>query len=397
MTAEQELFLRILRDWVHGRETKFEPEAVDGAKLYDYAKQQNLLGIVYVQCRACLQKETELFQKLYQGFCSDVFYAVNRRSDFKEISQAFSNAGIAFVPMKGEWLAQFYSASELRSMGDIDLVIHTEDRAATNAIMEEFGFQRKIDNHAVWTYSRDVVVYEIHDHMMYDTLANDFDYRGYFDHVWDYVEPEKGSGFRIRPEFHFLYHMTHTAKHIINLGSGIRPFLDMTLWVCKQKLDWDWIIEELRHLQLLDFTRVCFALCEKWFQVEMPFRSENLSEKFVQEVSEKMFLDGLWGFDNPENVIGASTRALKRSQSPYWLTSLDILRRKLFPSYREIQLIPWYSFVDGRPWLLPVAWIYRCFYCIKNKAEHSKRLLTEPYIKKQEIGRRSAFLKEWGL
>ena len=42
-----------------------------------------------------------------------------------------------------------------------------------------------IDNHAVWTYWIDQFVFEVHDHMFYEQLTNDFDYKGYFDHIWD--------------------------------------------------------------------------------------------------------------------------------------------------------------------------------------------------------------------
>lgn len=66
---------------------------------------------------------------------------------------------------------------------------------------------------------------------------------------------------------------------------------------------------------------------------------------------------------------------------------------KLFPPYGDMQLIPWYSFVDGRPWLLPVAWIYRLFYCLRHKSGHSMALLEEPYTCRREgIKERQAML-----
>lgn len=397
MTGEQKLLIRILADYVHGRISKFDVSSIDEKQFYELIRAQSLLGIFYVQCRDTLSSDSWLRKKLYTGFEDDVFFAVNRQTALEELSAAFRAENIDFVPFKGICVSEYYPAPSLRTMGDMDLAIHTADRQKSDKVMKSLGYVSMVDNHAVWTYRKDVVMYEIHDHIMYDPLANDFDYRAYFDRVWDYTE-QRDEQFYLKPEFHFLYLLAHTAKHIINKGYGIRGFLDLVFFVRGEPdMDWGWLEEQMQELRLLDFAKTCFALCQRWFGVELPLVSGELDEGFFQTVTAKIFRDGLWGHDNEENEVGVSARTVRRTQESYWLTACKMTLKKLFPPYRDMQLIPWYSFVDGRPWLLPAAWIYRFWYCLRHKRKHSGNLLAQPFTKTKEIHARETMIDSWGL
>lgn len=70
---------------------------------------------------------------------------------------------------------------------------------------------------------------------------------------------------------------------------------------------------------------------------------------------------------------------------------------RLFPSYEDMRTIPWYSFLDGHPWMLPLAWVYRYGYCLKHKFTQGKQALTEPYVRKKEIEERCSYISDWGL
>ena len=129
----------------------------------------------------------------------------------------------------------------------------------------------------------------------------------------------------------------------------------------------------------------------------MPLDDLPLDEKFFREVTEKTFRDGTFGLHNEQNEAAHSAKEIRRAEEPYWKTTLALTVKKLFPPYRDMQLIPWYSFVDGRPWLLPVAWVYRWFYTAIHKFRKSRDLLTEPFLKREVIERREAYIRRWGL
>ena len=405
MTKEQSLLLSCLADFCQGRKTQ-EPQGaeadIDTDELYRIAEEQGVDGIVFNQCRTWLGMNGH-FRK---GFLGLVFLSANRTDLLKGIAERFRSKGIRLVCMKGAVFRDSYPVPELRSMGDVDFIIRPEDRDKADRIIRgEMGFSRMIDNHDVWTYWTGDIMFEVHTHMFYEYLANRVDYRSYFDRVWDSAHP--GSAFGIRSdnlsepdeELHLLYLIAHTAKHIINNGAGFRAFLDMVLFIRnnEDKLDWSHIREELGKLELLDFAGTCSAFCRRWFGVELPLKETGITDAFFDRVTEKMFRDGVFGLDNAENLVAKPAKLMKRSGSTYGVSAVRYTINLLFPPYRNMQLIPWYSWVDGKPWLLPAAWVYRWFYCLVHKQERGKDLISGPYKQKEEIQDREQLLREWGL
>ena len=406
MTPEQQFFLDCLRDMFAGRITEKpllseEPDiGLDPAVLYHISEGHSLSGVVYAQCMDWLRADSN-FQ---HSFLSDVALSANRKYLLKEIGTKFLEEGIPFICMKGSIFRDYWPIPELREMGDMDLVIRHRDREKSDQIMMDLGYRKMVDNHAVWTYWMGPFMFELHDVMFYEELANRFDYRKYFQRVWDTAVERPVSGVQLPnmyvPEdnLHFLYLMAHTAKHIINKGSGFRAYLDMIYYCRNQNLDWKYLEKELAELQLLDFTRTCFSLCERWFGVKMPLSQGNLENGFYETVTMKTFHDGIFGLENREENHGASSaKAIKRAHLPYWLRAVTLSIQRLFPPYSVMQLTPWYSWIDGKPWLLPAAWVYRWCYVIAHKRNEGMALLKEPFTEKDIIEKRESLISDWGL
>lgn len=134
-------------------------------------------------------------------------------------------------------------------------------------------------------------------------------------------------------------------------------------------MNWVWITQQLEKLELLTFTQTCFSLCEKWFGVTMPISSCPLDETFYLSATRKVFEDGIFGHINQQNVTASVVKQIHRSSRPRILVLLGNTWKKIFPPYWDMRQIPWYSFVVGKPYLMPVAWIYRFFYCLVPQAQ----------------------------
>ena len=324
---------------------------------------------------------------------------MNGRAALRMIADEFEKSGIPYLPFKGEPIRKYYPNPELRTMGDIDVLIQTKDRKPTDEIMHRLGYRKFVDNHAVWTYLKPNLMFEIHDVMFYEHLSNSIDYREYFSHVWETAILAEGeNGYVPEPNRHFIYLICHMAKHIINKGIGFRAFLDLVFMSQKeQQLNWDWIAAELERLELLDFAKTCFALCERWFHVTMPFSTAGLEEAFFENTTAKMFRDGTFGLQNEQNEAAYFAKEIRRYDQSYWRTAISLTWKRLFPPYEDMQLIPWYRFVDGRPWLMPVAWVYRWIYTATHKFKDSRELFMKPFIKRKLIEKREKFIDDWKL
>ncbi len=400
-SPEEQFFLQVLRDHVHGRDTAPPPDGLNWDRLARLAHSQQVSGIVYVQCRAWLRDSEAVRTQLHEEFYSAVYYAVSRREDIRALETAFTAADIPFLLVKGAEVQSCYPVPQLRTMGDTDVLIHPRDRARADALLKAQGYTCTVECPAVWSYRRGPVKYEVHDHMIYEPVIGDVDYAAYFERAWEHVRPlADSSRVQLDESCHFLYLITHTAKHLVNKGYGFRPFLDL-VFLCRsagERMDWTWIAQELRALRLERFAQVCAGLCERWFAVRLPMEKAEIRADFFRSATEKMLRDGIFGQENSEeNQVAAVTKALRRAALPYPLFAARLTVQRLFPSYRDMREIPWYAFVDGRPWLLPAAWVYRFGYVLRHKSARGRAVLTQPLTEKKQMEQRGRALSEWGL
>lgn len=387
MTAEERYFLNVISDYIKGDSTALD-ESIDLKALEKTAKSQSMAGIVYAQCKEFLTIGSG-FEECFSG---NVFSYVCNSEDFKELKSTFAEAGIDMLTFKGLELAKYHPVPQLRTMGDIDLLIHPADRKKAHELMLSLGYECKNTGDAVWTYTRDVVKVEIHEHMIYEKLSGDFDYEQYFDGAWD--SAKDGS---LDPNVQFLFLATHTAKHMLNCGSGFRPFLDMVFMAKSGELDWQFICAELKKLELLRFVKVSFAMCKRWFGIKPPVECEDVSEEFFADATEKMFSDGLFGFDNKKNANAHMAKDLKRKENLGWLAMLDVMLRKLFPKENTLAHLKFYSFLFRHRILRPIAWIYRFIYSAATRFVPSMKTLFYPVTRRKEIKMRHKFMENWGL
>ena len=401
MTKNEKIFLKILGDYLQENTTSGNIlKEADLQQLVTMARSPGVSAIMWKQIGKDIRKSSsEQADVLHSYFLFEVFRSVCQLNDLQEVEQAMNKAGIPYLLMKGSRLKYYYPDIHCRSMSDIDIVIKAKDRQASDQVMHTLGFRSEIASDEVWVYEKDVTTYELHDHMMYDTLANNFDYRSHFDRVWDHVSRDKDGNDQIDEEFHFLFMVVHLAKHMINEGIGIRAFMDLVAFVrkCDPSIDWNQIAQELDKMELLQFTKTCFALCRQWFGIDMPLIKGSLDREFFENASKKILTDGVFGHGKNDNDTGFAAKTFRKSSYPYWLQTVITTIRVVFPSYHNMRLIPWYSFVDGRPWLLPVAWIYRFFYCLFHKLSHSMKTLLQPIVKKEQIQKRQEMYDDWGL
>lgn len=403
LSAEKKFIIKCLRDYCSHRKTEKPEEKLDFAEVLKLTNDQSVTALVYRQCESWMNYGF-MNNSFRNAVMQEGYFAVNRTSILKEFTGYMEDRKIPFICMKGSIFRDYYDIPEIRSMGDIDIVVRQEDKEAVDEIfLNDMKFEKFVDNHAVWSYYVTPIEFEVHNHMFYEHLTSDFDYIKFFDQIFEHKK--HGKVFGIESDYlyipdenwHFLYLMTHTAKHIVNKGSGFRAYVDMVMMCRKCNLDWEWLEKQLDEMKLLQFTKTCFALCEKWFDVTMPLSHDKLDRKFFESITEKTFHDGTFGLANEENEGAHSAKEITRDNKGYWFPAIKLTIYNLFPPYRDMVLVPWYSFLKGRPWLLPFAWVYKWIYCLFHKPAHSWKKLTEPLIKKKTIEKRENYIKDWGL
>ena len=116
-------------------------QALDIPALWQCAVQQNLLPILaYQNKRRRLFPDAAVNQRLDAILYGTVAGNINRCIDFETLSAHLTSQGIAHMPVKGYYLRKLYPLPELRTFGDIDVLIHSADREKTDRLMNSLGY-----------------------------------------------------------------------------------------------------------------------------------------------------------------------------------------------------------------------------------------------------------------
>ena len=388
MTLEQKFFLTVLKDHLHEKETE-KIEGIDYKKLFGISFSHRMTSIVYYQCK-------DIIPEKYIGKYRSVFFihlaTFSRREELIEkIKEAFNNYQIKYAIVKGPFAAKYYPVKEIREMGDLDIVVENETTAGR--ALESFGMER-IPNTGTQEieYKYKDLQIEIRGTLVYKgTVIGEDKFDNFFDTIWEYVR-----GGELDESFHFLVLVRHLRKHMANGGVGFRLFYDLATQIkFNDSLDWNWIEEKLKELKIDEFAGKCFAFIDKWFDVKAPILPIKLSDDFYNESTEIIFENGIFGFGNADNDGAFEANKIMTEKHPK-LAMIKNATALAFPPYETLRKK--YDFVDGRPFLLPVAWVYRIVDSLsKGKGSDGMKSIESEFVSQEKIEERKELYKKWGL
>ena len=392
MTLEYSFFVNLLSDHVNKRKTSCPSETIDWVQVLYFAQIQQVEGIVFHQCKAFLPEDIK--NSLQDKYYSSIVVYAKREYLAKELLKSLREKSINAFIVKGFPVASYYPLPPLRTMGDTDIVVHSEDRNRVHVLLLEQGYISESNfEDREWIYYKDKFELELHDQLIYSEAINRRSHEALLMKFWDFVHNGE-----LDWNYHFIYLILHLRKHLMNCGVGFRQFMDVAV-VAKNKveLDWKWIEDQLVNLDLIAFSKIVFALNERWFDVKTPIQTQTLDEPFFEIATKQVFNNGVYGFDNEENEYNLAVNNARKGKSAK-ASMFASAARKFFPRYSEMVSVPKYSFIKGKRWLLPFAWIYRfCNNSDRKSLSDKMSVVKSSFVSKETIEKREEYLKLWGL
>ncbi|MBQ2854015.1 MAG: nucleotidyltransferase family protein [Oscillospiraceae bacterium] len=360
METECRYLLHLLGAYIRKETPEISADA-DWQKLIQLAQIHSVTGILgYMTMKHPICPDAQAAAFLRSGCRNTVARFAQRSIQAEALSKTLEQAGIDHILMKGYVLRELYPVPELRTFNDIDIVIRPADRQRSDELMVSMGFQRHTDWEPVYSYFRGNELYEIHTEIMEVDVSDRADYKGYFRNMWEHAEPVSPHSFRFTPEFHFLYLLTHIAKHVHGSGAGIRMYMDVAVFVQHygKRLDWTWIREQLRLLKLEAFAGTVLTAAESWFGVSCPMEHGTPDQEVMEQFLAFTMEAGTFGHHNRDEAL----TALKHGGQAEPVSRLHHLLRETFPKAQTIESR--YTYLQDKPWLLPAAWVHRL---VKNR------------------------------
>ena len=392
MVNEEFLFIRTISDFLAETRTKLDEE-VNWNTILRLAQAHQVQGIIYYQCKDCLPED--LRKSMEDTYWATTYYYANRKTMLREISTAFRQAGISFFCVKGYEVAQCYPVPALRTMGDCDIVVHSEDVPRTIRMLQALGY-KGLDSVTLqqWECDKNGLHFEVHSKLIQEGEYATFNQTQFFNNYDSYLKDDI-----LDPSFHFLFLLMHLRKHFLNRGAGIRHFVDLAAMIKNnESLNWKWIEEKLVFLDLQRFAYVCFALVERWFTITAPVDYSDVDDGFVDQITIKILNDGVFGFENKDNKLENARTALLITRGPLWLRRIRLIMQSVFLNYEIMRGYSGCEFVDGKPWLLPFAWAKRFIILIKGRDRSNVvNVINNIMIPEEELYNREEILKKIGL
>lgn len=331
---------------VNEKECELRPDEIDLDGLYSLAQKHVLCSAVAFALESAGIEDRRFTQTKLKAKRKIGLFDIERVKLFDKLNEA----GIRYLPLKGIVMKDFYPRYGMREMSDNDILCDSSKMAEVRRIMESLGYiceyysERNHD-----TYQKPPTLeFEMHHSLFW---ADDVPELGsYYANVFDRLVHKGGCEYAFTDEDFYVYIVAHTYKHFSHNGTGLRPLLDLYVYLhTHPALDFDSIERELESLRLLRFEQRSRDLSVKLFSLQ------KLSDVDTELLS--LFLNtSLYG-------------SVRQGEYNYLTRRLDgrdnkSAKAKLF--FDEVflhgdELNKRYPFFAKHKWLLPVLYAYRPF------------------------------------
>ena len=273
-----------------------------------------------------------------------------------EIKSVFNEIKTDFLIVKGSEISSYYPIKELRTSGDIDIIVRCVDYERLVSFFEnKCSFET--DKYSGYTHKNDTVMFYLSDVLIEIHKGADLQ-NDYFHDIFDVAIKENDYEYSLSLFDNLMYVFLHLVKHIADRGAGIRMLMDL-----------DVLIRNIENFSEEKF----YAECEKAGELKYAqILLSVLSKAFKTPVRDVIGIDNNSYYDNMIDIMldGGSFGYFVQSTGFYHYyvnndTNKDVtgfskfkaIIRYVFPPFEYVRGYREYS--AKHPFLTPLAYFAR--------------------------------------
>lgn len=361
-------------------------DAMNWQSLFQVANRHSLANLVYYGIKDLpeeLKPNQEMYENIYLQAMQEAAKSCNQIEAAKEVLEAFEKNGLSVLAVKGICTKQHYPQTDMRTMGDIDILYRVSEQEKVKKVMRQLGYRMSMEGRKHDHYIREPFVsFEMHREL----VASDSVYSSYYKNIWNKLRVKKGCRFiyEMSREDEYLYTIVHLAEHFKKGGIGIRFVMDIYVFDCMKDMNWNYIETELKKLELWEFYQNISWLAKSWFaayEMDIPQEKKGILEK----LSTYVVLNATYGTQENEAALSVAKDG-----------RLQYLLRTVFPDLKNMQsMFPW---LEKWPILLPYSWVLRGVRSVIYRRKNIKIHLNQYRYGNKEYGEElKSFFKTCGL
>jgi len=316
---------------------------------------------------------------VYELFRKDYYELIRKDTLQKDavdtIHAMFTQEKIAHVFLKGTFLKTLYPKTFMRSMGDIDILVHDTDMSKIHELLPQKGFLNWInsDSHDCFHLGNQVFV-EIHP-----ILETSFDskYMTFAENPWRYALEVTPHHFQFQDDYHVCYLLYHMIKHLSSSGLGLRNILDIGIFLYKRKPDSVGLLEMTEKFGMTKFFQNMVYLNQLYFDfpgLESYLKDYQIDDSLADEMLDFVITSGIHGRGSEHNQFESKIAKTQLTSKSDTAGRRKATLSLLFPS--QSQLAHDYPYVKRSVLLLPIAWVHRAIRRFSKRPKHTLRKLT---------------------
>lgn len=385
----ENIILEIISAFIHNRKPCLNTNLDEHKLFYTFYIQGLLPVLAYMNKKWDIITDANIKKDLVECYYQAIAESFNKANMFEFISQKLSENKISHMPVKGWYIRNLYPIPELRTFGDIDILINKQDRQKAHEIFIKNGYSIKDNWEPTYSYDKGLLRCEVHTELMDSDIGKGEQVISCFSNALDTAERELGERFSPQKELHLIYLFCHLAKHLYGGGAGIRMYLDIALFLKANftTLDFDKINSDFKELKLDHFFKTITLTCSEWFQIDLPFEITDVTSESIEALKEYTFGADLFGKTRDKSIISLRNNETNSKGS--------VLKDTLFPSSEKIE--ERYKFIKGRKYLLPLAWAVRSFVNIKEIPQKLSFVKKVSNADMDSVNEYDKFISEIGL
>lgn len=363
MNEIQSYIIKNLNYSLRGKKTDIQLNTnINWNELVEECQQHQISSLVYsgIPKKSLKNIDNDILEKWKRETFMSGAYQINHIKQISGVLSIFNTNNIPVIALKGLVVRDLYPKSELRTMGDADILVHEKDLDKVSSILTGIGYVEHSRNAFHIEFCKENSYIEVHW-----TLANETMFDGiaeFKNELWERaIEVNVGDSTALSmcDEDLLLHLCIHMAKHFINGGFGIRQVCDVML-VVEQRwkfIDWNSFIIKAKRSRIDKFTMSIFAICNKLFEMSIPDELENYKvkeDKYINLIIDAIFSNGVHGH---RDKMATRAKSLAYENDRKKVSGLASFRRVYFPSIEKLG--DKYDYAKKYKILLPIAWLHR--------------------------------------
>lgn len=381
--STSEYFVYLISCWLNDEKPRGSEET-NWQGIYALAEKHGVTAVI-ASIISELPQGSRPKGKLLSAFKQQFDYAKHNFDDkmqaMTKLIDVLSQAETDHLLVKGAVLRFLYSSPELRTSGDTDVVLRQSDYEDSIKALKQAGFKVDFIRQNVSQVVYHGEIFDLHTELESINIQSKI----YYSTPFDDISESTGHTYKLKPIYHLLYIITHTAYHLKNGGAGIRMIMDIdALLRYYPDMDMEKFMAICDNIKIKRTAQALIALSKKWFNtpVGIDYTFEDTDERsFYENLSQLIINGGIFGYKNGGVGMINLQRSMGEDGKADFKVSLKAFVKWLFPSAEYLKRFYYYCY--KHPILVPAAWFHRFFKAIFGHFSVSKKIAREIFTKQE--------------